>query len=184
LNAFPDVSTRSAMSRPSGVSHLAMVTADLDRYRVFYEDTIGVDIALVLAAGPGHGRQAIAFVGDAMFHVFEPADQSVAPQRVGAGMFERGHLDHFGLTVPNVGALTELRHRLIEVGASSGDIRPLGPMLSIRFLDPDGFEGEINCLNPDFDPSALRDADAVIDPHWLERTRRVLQTGDVRNHHR
>jgi hypothetical protein len=59
------------MSRPCGVSYLVMVTADLDRYRVFYEDTIGVDTALVLAAGPGHGRRAVAFVSDVMFHVLD-----------------------------------------------------------------------------------------------------------------
>ena len=38
------------MIKPSGVSHVAMVTADLDRYRDFYEDIVGLDTALVLGA--------------------------------------------------------------------------------------------------------------------------------------
>ena len=54
---------------------------------------------------------------------------------------------------------------------------PLGPMLSLRFVDPDGLESEINCYNPEFDPSTLRDEDEVIDPDWLARTKRALQSG-------
>jgi hypothetical protein len=58
-------------------------------------------------------------------------------------MFERGRLDHIGFSAPDVASLTALRDRLLAVGASSGDIRPLGPMLSLRFADPDGLQGEI-----------------------------------------
>ena len=50
-------------------------------------------------------------------------------------------------------------------------------MLSLRFVDPDGLEGEINCYNPEFDPSTLRDEDEVIDPDWLVLTKRALQPG-------
>ena len=56
-------------------------------------------------------------------------------------------------------------------------------MLSVRFEDPDGFEGEINCFNPDFDPSMLRSHDEVIDPRWLERAKRVLHAGREPAHH-
>ena len=62
------------MSKLCGISHVAVVTADLDGYRAFYEGTIGLETALLLAAGPGHGRQATVFAGDAMLHVFEVAD--------------------------------------------------------------------------------------------------------------
>ena len=92
-------------------------------------------------------------------------------------MFERGRLDHLGFTVTDLVALRAIRDRLLAVDASSGDIRSLGPMLSLRFVDPDGLEGEINCYNTEFDPSTLRDEDEVIDPDWLARTRRALQSG-------
>ena len=94
-----------------------------------------------------------------------------------SGLFERGRLDHMGLTVIDRVALSAIRDRLLAVDASSGDIRSLGPMLSLRFVDPDGLEGEINCYNPEFDPSTLRDEDEVIDPDWLVLTKRALQPG-------
>ena len=40
-----------------------------------------------------------------------------------------------------------------------------------------GLEGEVNCYNPEFDPSTLRDEDEVIDPDWLVLTKRALQSG-------
>lgn len=169
-----------APPRPSGaigVNHIAVVTADLDGYRAFYEGTIGLDTALVLAPGPGHGRQAIVFAGDVMLHVFEVADGR-APAGAGSAMLERGRHDHLAFTVRDEAALTGLRDRLIAVGASSGDIRPLGWMLSVRYVDHEGFEGEVNCFNPRFDPSTLRAEDEVIDPHWLQRAEHALRAGD------
>lgn len=167
------------MSKACGVNHIAVVTGDLDGYRAFYEDTLGLDTALVLGAGPGHGRQAIVFAGDVMLHVFEVADGDPAASGSGAVMFERGRLDHLGFTVRDEAALAVVRRKLMAVGASSGDIRPLGWMLSVRYLDPDGFEGEVNCFNPRFDPSSLRDQDEVVDPRWLERARRALRACDM-----
>jgi catechol 2,3-dioxygenase-like lactoylglutathione lyase family enzyme len=152
------------------VNHIAVVTADLDGYRAFYEDAIGLDTALMLGPGPGHGRQAVMFAGNVVLHVFE-AD----PPGTGSGMLHRGRLDHLGFTVRDEATLAVLRNRLLDAGASSGDIRPLGWLLSLRYRDPDGFEGEINCFNPAFDPAALRDQDEVLDPQWLERTERALR---------
>jgi catechol 2,3-dioxygenase-like lactoylglutathione lyase family enzyme len=158
------------VSGPLGVNHIAVVTADLDGYRAVYEDAMGLATALVLGPDPGHGRQAVMFAGNVVLHVFE-AD----PPGTGSGMLHRGRLDHLGFTVRDEAALAVLRTRLLDAGASSGDIRPLGWLLSLRYRDPDGFEGEINCFNPAFDPVALRDQDEVLDPQWLERTERALR---------
>lgn len=163
------------MIKPTGVSHIAMITADLDRYRAFYDGVIGVDTAVVFGPGDDHGRHAIFFAGDAVLHVFEIHGYDPAAQGLGTNMFERGRLDHLGFTVPDEAALGELRDRLLAAGATDGEIRPLGPVLSIRYCDPDGFEGEINCYNPDFDPSAAADHADVVDPDWHERAQRVLQ---------
>ena len=165
------------MSAPSGVSHIAVVTGDLDGFRTFYEDTIGLRTTIVFGGGPGHSRQAILMAGDAMLHVFEVAEDQRTTHSVAAGMFERGRLDHLGFTVTDLVALRLIRDRLLAVDASSGDIHSLGPMLSLRFVDPDGLEGEINCYNTEFDPSTLRDEDEVIDPDWLALTKRALQSG-------
>ncbi len=163
------------MSEPVGMSHVAVVSPDLDGFRAFYEDTIGLETTIVFGAAPGHTRQAVIVAGNVMLHVFEvvgydPASHSFAP-----AMFKRGRLDHIGFTVADESALLALRDRLVAVGASSGSIRRLGPMLSLRFHDPDGLEGEVNCVDPAYDASTLRDEDEIVDPAWLERTRRVLQ---------
>ena len=169
------------MSAPSGVSHIAVATTDLDGFRTFYEDTIGLRTTIVFGGGPGHSRQAILMAGDAMLHVFEVANDDTTTRRMGAGMFERGRLDHLGFTVNDLAALKVIRDRLLAADASSGDIHYLGPMLSLRFVDPDGLEGEINCYNQEFDPSTLRDEDEIIDPDWLAQTRQALQSGTERD---
>jgi len=170
-----DPTQEPKVSERVGVSHVAVVTADLHRFRAFYENTIGLETTIVFGTGQGHAGQAVIATGNVMLHVFEipgfdPARQGFAP-----AMFERGRLDHIGFAVADEAALVALRDRLLAVGASSGSIRRLGPVLSVRFHDPDGLEGEINCLDPSYDPSTLRDEDEIVDPDWLERTRRVMK---------
>jgi catechol 2,3-dioxygenase-like lactoylglutathione lyase family enzyme len=176
VNAFLGVGTGTPNRQgPSGISHVAVVTADLDGFRAFYEDAIGLETMIVLGAGAGHGRQAIVVAGQVMLHVFELSGYDPAAHGFAPTMFERGRLDHLGFTVVDEAALEAMRDRLLEAGASSGDIRRLGPMLSVRFRDPEGFEGEVNCLNPAYDPSAVRAEDEIVDPNWFERTTRVLR---------
>jgi catechol 2,3-dioxygenase-like lactoylglutathione lyase family enzyme len=161
-------------SAPCGVSYVAVVTGDLDGYRAFYEDVIGLEALPELDAGPGHRRQAVLSAGAVLLRVFEVPGYDPSATGLGSAMFERGRLDHLGFTVRDEAALAAVRDRLVAVDASSGAIRRLGPMLSVRFRDPDDFEGEINCLDPTYDPSTLRDEDDVIDPSWFARMAAVL----------
>jgi hypothetical protein len=64
-------------------------------------------------------------------------------------MFGRGRLDHLGLRAASLDAFTELRQRLIELGATDGFVTDFGPVLSLFFTDPDGLEGEVCVPNPD-----------------------------------
>jgi len=162
------------MIKPSGISHMALVTGDLDGFRRFYEDTVGLETTVVFGGGSGHSRQAILMAGDVMLHVFEVPGYDPATHGFSVAMFGRGRLDHLGFTVSDLTELTAIRDRLLAADASSGDIHQLGPMFSVRFVDPDGLESEINCYNPDFDASTVRDEDEVVDPDWLERTRHAL----------
>ena len=159
---------------PCGISHVAVVTGDLDGYRAFYEDVIGLETTLVFGAGPGHGRQAVLAAGEVMLQVFEVPGYDPRAGGLGTTMFERGRLDHLGFTVADVAALGILRDRLVAVDASSGAIRRVGPMLSVRFHDPDDSEGEINCLDPTYDPATLRDEDDIVNPLWFARMASML----------
>ena len=96
---------RSSVSVPCGVSHVAVVTGDLDGYRAFYEEVIGLETTLVLGAGRGHGRQAVLSAGEVMLHVFEVPGYDPTINGFSPAMFERGRLDHLGFTVADVGEL-------------------------------------------------------------------------------
>ena len=162
------------MIRPTGVSHVAMITADLDRYRAFYEDVVGLETLFVMGASDEIGRHAIFMTGTSVIHVFELAGYDPTAQGIGSEMFARGRLDHLGYTVGDEAALDEVRQRLVAAGASDGEVVPQGPVLSVRFTDPDGLESEINCFNPHFDPTLVRPGDEVVDPGWHDKCRALL----------
>lgn len=137
---------------PRGFSHVATITADLDRFRTFYEGVLGLRCVAVMRMNhPPHLRHAAFATGDTgALHVFEdPGYDPVAagiPDEIG----KRGRVDHFGLLVADEAELGVVAQRLVAAGASDGSARALGPVLSVHFTDPDGLEGEINCPNPDF----------------------------------
>ncbi len=58
-------------------------------------------------------------------------------------MFERGHLDHLAINVTDLEAFLELRHRLVERGASDDTITDFGMVWSVSFTDPDGLDAEV-----------------------------------------
>ena len=121
LNAFQGVGTNPGLfvSTSVVVSHVAVVTADLDGFRAFYEGAFGLD-TISCSAPAGHARQAVIVAGNVMLHVFEVPGFDPAPHGFGAAMFERGRLDHLGFSVGDEAALIALRDRLLAVGASSG----------------------------------------------------------------
>jgi catechol 2,3-dioxygenase-like lactoylglutathione lyase family enzyme len=148
--------------RATGISHVGIRTADLDRFRSFYEDVIGIDVQLSFAHGPD--RVAVIAVGDGTLVVFEGTGEA-RPDGLG--------IDHLGFAVPDEAALKAAAGRLVAAGASDGSIRPEGPLLAVDFVDPDGTRGEVNCLDPSFDPAHVPAGD-VVEPSWFERTRRIL----------
>lgn len=163
---------------PTGISHLAGITADLDRYRAFYEGVLGLRAGVVLRLPhPPYLRHAIFFVSDScVLHVFEEPGYDPVAAGIGTEIGHRGRLDHFGFLVRDRDELEAIRERLVAAGASDGTVTPLGPMLSVHFRDPDGLEGEINAVDDTFDPEAM-DEDEVIevpDPGWFDRIRGAL----------
>lgn len=127
-----------------GVNHIAVLTADMDRFINFYQDVFDAQIVM---DNPRHGgndgeRMVIMTLGGpSMFNVFQvPGNSQPSVQKP---MFGRGRLDHFGLNASTHDALETIRQRLIKHGASDGTVTDFGSSLSVFFRDPDGLEAEV-----------------------------------------
>ena len=131
------------MTLVRGLSHVAIVTADLDRLAGFYVDLFGA--TLVQVEHTPFGRIGIVRLGPGSgLNLFEIAGNEHA-----AGlptMFDRGHLDHFGFDVADAAEFWELRDRLIAGGHSTGDVTDFGPIIGLDFIDPDGMACEVNLI--------------------------------------
>lgn len=151
----PAEQARATGAGPIGFSQVTVVTPDLDRFRAFYEGVVGLRTAIVMrAAEPSPIRHAVLLVNDAsIIHAFELPGYDPVAAGIGTEMFARGRIDHVGFMVGTVGELEAVRDRLVAVGASDGTIEPHGPVHSVRFIDPDGLESEINAVNTAWDPA-------------------------------
>ena len=134
--------TPAPAARPplvTGLNHVAVTTADLDRLCAFYAELLDADIidtpappgirAATIRIGPGAGLAVLEAPGNA--HV----DGSTA-------MLDRGHLDHVAFDVAGPAELDELRRRVVALGAGDGAVSDYGPMPSVYFVDPDGMGTE------------------------------------------
>jgi catechol 2,3-dioxygenase-like lactoylglutathione lyase family enzyme len=130
------------MSLVSGINHVAILTADLDRFIAFY--TAVFELELVFREATPAFSHAILRAGpSAWLHPAAPADNPHAAAL--PDMFARGHIDHVALLAPSAAAFERIRERLMERGASAGVVDDLGAMHALWFRDPDGMHGEI-CL--------------------------------------
>src|SRR5690242_8998535 len=127
-----------------GVNHIALLTADMDRFIRFYQEAFD---AKVLRDNPNHGgnpgeRMVVMSLGPASaFNVFQvPGNTQPSVQ---TPMYGRGRIDHFGLNTASRAAFEEVRQRLIKLGASDGTITDFGSQYSVFFRDPDGLEAEV-----------------------------------------
>jgi catechol 2,3-dioxygenase-like lactoylglutathione lyase family enzyme len=131
------------MPTTSGFNHVATVTADLDRLVAFYQKAFGAEITFEMERRDDHPRMIILDLGGgAALNAFEVAseDDIVGDRRRQGG---RGPIDHYGLAVPSLAVLEEVRDRLVELGADIGEIQQLGGEWSLFFRDPDGMELEV-----------------------------------------
>jgi catechol 2,3-dioxygenase-like lactoylglutathione lyase family enzyme len=132
------------MSHLTGLNHVAVVTADLDRFVAFY--TRVFDMKEVFREDVPGLRHAILRIADgsSWLHPAQiPGNEHAAaiPK-----MFCRGHLDHIALTARSSESFAELRKRLVEAGASDGMVEDLGAFHALWFQDPDGMRGELTLL--------------------------------------
>jgi catechol 2,3-dioxygenase-like lactoylglutathione lyase family enzyme len=127
-----------------GVNHIAILTADMDRFIRFYQEAFGGHVESDNpnhAGHPGERMVIMSLGGPTELNVFQVPGNSQAS--VQTPMYGRGRLDHFGLNAPTREALEEVRQRLMRLGASDGTVTHFGSKLSVFFRDPDGLEAEV-----------------------------------------
>jgi catechol 2,3-dioxygenase-like lactoylglutathione lyase family enzyme len=129
----------------SGFNHVATLTTDLDRFAEWYGRVFGAEVTFSMDAdgATGHPRMFILDLGGgSALNVFEVTEDAIIGERRRIG--GRGAIDHFGIAVPSLTELEEVRDRLVDAGADLGEIQQLGgDTWSLFFRDVDGMELEV-----------------------------------------
>ena len=130
------------MTLATGINHVAVLTADLDRFIEFYSAVFEMDVVF-REHTPAFAHAILRMSSSSWLHPAMLAGNAHAAAL--PDMFTRGHLDHLALTVPSQRALDIVRERLLARAASSGVVEDLGAMHALWFHDPDGMSCEV-CL--------------------------------------
>lgn len=136
-----------------GINHVALLTADTERFVAFYGDIFGATVDAELPEEDGVRLTFVSVGPHSELNVFQIAGNDEAARQV--PMFGRGRLDHMGLQASSLAAFDTIRERLMAAGATDGFVTDFGPGLSVFFRDPDGLEGEVCVPNPDAVPGQL-----------------------------
>jgi catechol 2,3-dioxygenase-like lactoylglutathione lyase family enzyme len=136
-----------------GINHVAVLTADTERFVAFYAEMFGATVDGELSSPDGVRITFVKVGPTSELNLFEIDGNDEASRQV--PMFGRGRLDHLGLQAASLEAFDTMRDRLIACGASDGFVTDFGPVLSLFFRDPDGLEGEVCVTNPDAQPGVF-----------------------------
>ena len=120
----------------NGLNHVAVLTADLDRFVSFY--TRVFEMQQVFREDGPQLRHAILRIADGSTWLHPVEIRGNAAGLAGREMFQRGHLDHIALMAQSLKAFEELRRRLLDAEATRGVVEDLGAFHSLWFQDPDG----------------------------------------------
>jgi catechol 2,3-dioxygenase-like lactoylglutathione lyase family enzyme len=127
----------------NGINHIALISKDIDALRAFYSEVFDAEV------GPtrphrDHGDETMTTIRigpHSELNVFT-IEGNPEPDRQ-KPMWGRGRLDHFGLQAASAEGFETIRQRLVEHGASDGEVNDFGSVRSLFFRDPDGLEGEV-----------------------------------------
>ncbi len=128
----------------NGVNHVAILTADMERFIRFYWEAFEATVEHDDRNHAGHEGERMVIMsigGQSEFNVFEVPGNTQA--HVQTPMFGRGRIDHIGLNASNRDTFEQVRARLMHLGATDGTITDFGAKLSVFFRDPDGLEAEV-----------------------------------------
>lgn len=127
------------------------MTRSIERLAEFYADVFGARAPYERSASDRERGLGFIAVGDAtVLHVFERPEGAlggVEEQSAGEPL-GRGRIDHFSLEAADLAAFTQIRERLLSRGATDGTVTDFGPLVSVFFVDPDGFQGELSLTKP------------------------------------
>jgi catechol 2,3-dioxygenase-like lactoylglutathione lyase family enzyme len=145
------------MQLVDGVHHLTFLTEDMDRVLAFYVRVFDAEVTLDMTE---EGlRHAFVKVGPTtVLHPFQVLEGPGPPPP--SPMFSRGRLDHFALLAPSEEAFRELRRRIEAEGAADGEVRDMGSLWIMGYLDPDGAAHEVILRRPGFTDSEIRERTA------------------------
>jgi catechol 2,3-dioxygenase-like lactoylglutathione lyase family enzyme len=126
-----------------GINHVALASPDVDTTASFYAELFGLEITDITEPGGSYRNMLLFFPNGSFVQVLDAADAPpvVAPEAgPHTGRYLDGApLDHFSLFAADIGALEELRDRLVERGVSDGQISDIaGLVRNLSFTDPDG----------------------------------------------
>jgi catechol 2,3-dioxygenase-like lactoylglutathione lyase family enzyme len=127
----------------NGINHIALISKDIDALRAFYTEVFDAEVGPTKPHGDqGDETMTTIRIGPhTELNVFTIAGNP-EPDRQ-KPMWGRGRLDHFGLQAASVEGFETIRQRLVEHGASDGQVNDFGSVRSLFFRDPDGLEGEV-----------------------------------------
>ena len=127
----------------NGINHIALISKDIDELRAFYTEVFDAEVGPTKPDGDkGDETMTMIRIGPhTELNVFT-IQGNPEPDRQ-TPMWGRGRLDHFGLQAASAESFETIRQRLIEHGASDGDVNDFGSVRSLFFRDPDGLEGEV-----------------------------------------
>jgi catechol 2,3-dioxygenase-like lactoylglutathione lyase family enzyme len=111
----------------AGAHHVALVTADLDRSCAFYAEVFDGEVPGRTESELRLGLGFVRLEGIAL-HIFERPDALPA----------RGRIDHIGLRADSLDSFIAARDRLVERGATTGEVTDFDSLVSLFFEDPDG----------------------------------------------
>jgi catechol 2,3-dioxygenase-like lactoylglutathione lyase family enzyme len=127
----------------NGIHLIALISKDIDRLRVFYTEVFDAEVGATKPHGDkgGETMTMIRIGPHTELNVFT-IEGNTEPDRQ-TPMWGRGRLDHFGLQAASEESFETIRQRLIEHGASDGEVNEFGAVRSVFFRDPGGLEGEV-----------------------------------------
>lgn len=124
-----------------GINHIALLSHDVERLGRFYAEVFDAEVGPTRGHGPGETMTSIRIGPGTELNVFVIDGNTEADRQ--RPMWGRGRIDHLGLAAASPAAFEAIRARLIDSGASDGQVNDFGRELSIFFRDPDGLEGEV-----------------------------------------